>query len=322
MIGYHASHEQFSPKDLLDYVQNAEDHGFQSVMSSDHIAPWSVRQGNSGFNWSWLGAALQATENLSYGSLAIPIGLRFHPAVVAQAAATLADMFPDRFRWIAAGSGEAMNETIVGEGWPDKEERNARLLEGVTMIRQLWAGETVTKKEGFIHAEHAKIWSLPKNLPSIYGAALTPETARWIGGWADGLITVRKPPEEMKAMIQAFRDGGGHGKPIILQLQICWAKSEEDALDHAYDQWRSNALSAKQNANLTTPEKFDEATKDIQKEDFRKLLYLSSKAEDHINWIKQYQDMGFQDIYIHNTHRDQKSFIEFFGREVLPHVQN
>lgn len=322
MIGYHASHEQFGPKDLLNYVQLAQEHGFESIMSSDHIAPWSIRQGNSGFNWSWLGAALRATDKLSYGSLAIPIGLRFHPAVIAQAAATLADMYPSRFNWIAAGSGEAMNETMVGQGWPEKAERNARLLEGVQMIRKLWNGETVTKTDGYIRAHHAKIWSLPARPPLIYGAALTDETARWAGNWADGLITVRKPPEEMLKTINAFREGGGAGKPIVLQLQICWAGTEEEALDHAYDQWRSNALSPRQNADLTTPERFDEATKDIKKEEFKKLLLLSSKAEDHIEWIRQYQGMGIQDIYIHNTHRDQKAFIEFFGKEVLPHVED
>jgi len=143
MIGYHASHEQFSPADLLRFAQAAEVARFGAVMSSDHLVPWSVRQGHSGFAWSWLGAAMQATQ-LPFASLAIPTGGRYHPAIVAQAAATLSDLFPGRLRWIAAGSGEAMNEQALGEGWPDKDERNQRLLEGVSMIRKLWAGNTVS----------------------------------------------------------------------------------------------------------------------------------------------------------------------------------
>jgi coenzyme F420-dependent glucose-6-phosphate dehydrogenase len=142
-FGYHVSHEQFAPSDLLQWTKRAEEAGFDCAMSSDHFHPWSERQGQSGFAWSWLGAAMEAT-NLPFGIISAP-GYRYHPAVIAQGAATLAQMYPDRL-WLAFGSGEAINEYITGAAWPDKHERNARLLECAQIIRALLAGETVTHR--------------------------------------------------------------------------------------------------------------------------------------------------------------------------------
>ncbi|HEX2091618.1 MAG TPA: TIGR03885 family FMN-dependent LLM class oxidoreductase, partial [Longimicrobiaceae bacterium] len=235
-IGYHCSHEQYPPSELLRLVQLAERAGFECAMSSEHFHPWSERQGHSGFALSWIGAALQATT-IPIGVLAIPGGWRYHPAIVAQAGATLAEMFPGRF-WMAPGSGEALNEHVVGEHWPAKEERNARLLEAVEIIRALWRGETVTRY-GRIRVEEAKLYSLPGTPPPLIGPALSPETAEWMGGWADGLITIVGEPEGMRAIIDAFRRGGGEGKPVFLQAQLSFARREEDALRAAWEQWRS-----------------------------------------------------------------------------------
>ena len=157
LIGFHASHEQIDPRSLLAAVQAAEAAGFQAAMCSDHFSPWSARQGESGFAWSWLGAALQATS-LSFGVVNAP-GQRYHPAIIAQAAATLAQMFPDRF-WVALGSGEAMNEHITGERWPVKSVRNARLGECVDIMRALFAGETVSH-QGLVQVDRARLWTLP-----------------------------------------------------------------------------------------------------------------------------------------------------------------
>lgn len=317
VIGYHASHEQFSPQELLTYVKAAETAGFKAAMSSDHLVPWSVRQGNSGFAWTWLGAAMQTTQ-LPFGSLAIPTDGRYHPAIVAQAAATLCDLFPRRFQWIAAGSGEAMNEKALGRPWPDKAGRNALLLEGVSIIRKLWSGDTVSTRTGLIQTDNLKLWSLPRSLPKIYGAALSSETANWMGKWADGLITVYKPAPEMREIIKAFEDGGGRGKPMVLQFQLSWAETRQVAIADAWDQWRCCALDAHELANLATPEQFDAATAHLTIEDFDVDLCASEHATDHIDWIRQYQAMGFSEIYLHNRGRNQLDFINFFGREVLP----
>lgn len=320
MIGYHASHEQFSPRDLLNFVRQAEGSGFGAVMSSDHITPWSVRQGNSGYNWAWLGAALEAT-NLRYGSLAIPTGHRHHPAIIAQAAATLSSMYPGRFTWIAAGSGEAMNEHITGDEWPNKDERNQRLLEGVELLRSLWAGETVTRTDGLIKSDRVKIWSLPEKPPQIYGAALSLKTARWIGEWADGMITVHGSDDQLQKMIEAFHEGGGKGKKLILQLQISWAATKERARHQAWDQWRCRKIPAIKLAELRTPEDFDAACAHVTPEEVEEGMLLSHEAGIFIDAIQKYQKMGFQEIYLHNAGRNQSEFIEFFGKNVLSQCQ-
>src|SRR5687767_11537367 len=143
LFSYHASHEQFSPRDLLQFVCAAEQSGFDAAFSSDHLQPWGAIQGHSANLWSWLGAAMQATSRLQFGAITVPGGWRYHPVVTAHALGTLTQMYPDRLPWIALGSGEAINERTVGLGWPDKDERDARLAEAASIIRRLLAGETV-----------------------------------------------------------------------------------------------------------------------------------------------------------------------------------
>nr|BFE82789.1 hypothetical protein GCM10020093_053900 [Planobispora longispora] len=205
--GFHSSHEQIHPAALLKAVVRAEQAGFAAAMSSDHFSPWSARQGHSGFAWSWLGAALQAT-GLRFGVVNAP-GQRYHPAIVAQAIGTLAAMFPGRF-WAALGTGEASNEHITGEGWPRKPVRTARLRECVDVIRALLAGEEVSH-DGLVTVDRARLWTRPETPPELVGAAVSVETARWCAEWADGLITVNAPIETLRRMIGAYRDAGGRG---------------------------------------------------------------------------------------------------------------
>src|ERR687895_1507821 len=186
LFGFHASHEQVHPGALLAAVRRAEDAGFDAAMSSDHISPWSARQGHSAFAWSWLGAAMQATR-LPFGVVNAP-GQRYHPAIIAQAIATLATMYPGRF-WAALGTGEASNEHITGGGWPRKDVRNARLRECVEVIRALHAGEEVSH-DGLVTVDRARVWTLPDEPPPLVGAAVSVETAAAVAAWADGLITV------------------------------------------------------------------------------------------------------------------------------------
>jgi CRISPR-associated Csx3 family protein len=181
-------------------------------------------KGESGFSWAWLGAAMQATS-LPFGVICAP-GQRYHPAIVAQAAATLAEMFPNRL-WVSLASGEALNERITGEHWPPKSERNARLKECVDIIRALWAGETVTHY-GRVRVEEAKLYTRPEIPLRVIGAAVTAETAEWLGSWADGLYTISRPPEELKKVVEAFYRGGGEGKPMYLKVQISYARNDAD----------------------------------------------------------------------------------------------
>jgi coenzyme F420-dependent glucose-6-phosphate dehydrogenase len=316
-LGFHASHEQFAPSALLAHVQLAERAGFDAAMCSDHFAPWSESQGESGFAWSWLGAAMQATS-LPFGVVNAP-GERYHPAIIAQAAATLAEMFPDRF-WVALGSGQALNEHITGAPWPPKPERNARLRECVEIMRALWAGETVTHI-GLVTVEEAKLWSLPERPPMIVGPALTPETAEFAGEWADAFITVNAPREQLERMIEAFRRGGGEGKPIYLQVHLSFAETDDAALANAYDQWRTPIFPGVVNEYLRTPAQLEAAARFVDPEDVATMVRVSSSLEQHIEWLSQDLELGFDHLYLHNVGRNQETFIEAFGAEVLPRLR-
>lgn len=317
MIGYHASHEQYAPGALLDWVRAAEAAGFDAGMCSDHYFPWNDQQGESGFAFSWLGAALQATS-LSFGSVCAP-GQRYHPAIVAQAAATLAAMFPGRY-WIALGSGQYLNEHITGTGWPVKAERNARLREAVEVIRALWAGETVSH-DGTFKVEDACLYTRPEEAPLIAGAAVTAETARWVAEWADVLITVDRPTDELREVVDAFREGGGADKPMYLQMQLSFAPTEDEALRAAHDEWGTNVLDSSLLTDLRMPRDFEAAAEHVRPEDVRGSVRVSHESGRHAEWIRGALDLGFDRVYLHNVHRDQERFIRVFGEEVLPQLR-
>lgn len=313
-IGYHASHEQFKPSLLLNYAMMAEEYGFDAVHSSDHFHPWNERQGESGFSFAWLGAAMQATK-LPFGLVCAP-GQRYHPAIVAQAIATLGEMFPERF-WISLGSGEAINESITGDPWPEKSTRNTRLLESYEIIQRLLNGETVSS-DGIVHVDNATLYTRPTIKPLVIGAAVSKETAGWMGGWADGLITVNKPYEELKEVVEAFRAGGGEGKPLFLKVQLSYASTKMEAVRSAYDQWRTNVIDNDLLADLSTVEEFEKAASSVLPEDLYSSVCISADLEEHLQWIKEYYSLGFSTIILHNVNRNQERFIKDFGSEVLP----
>lgn len=271
IIGYHASHEQFTPSDLLKWTIMAEQAGFGAINSSDHFHPWNERQGQSGYSFAWLGAAMQATK-LPFGVVCAP-GQRNHPAIVAQAAATLAQLFPGRF-WMALGSGEALNENITGDKWIMKPERNARLLECADVIKRLLNGETVTHY-GRVTVQEAKLYTRPQQLPLLIGAAVSQKTAEWMGSWADGLITVHKPLNELKAVIEGFKKNGGAGKSLYLKVQLSYARSEKDALEGAYDQWRTNILSGDILDDLWQVKQYEAAAQFVRPEDLKGPVLIS-----------------------------------------------
>ena len=313
-ISYQASHEQFPPSSLVKWAVMAEEAGFGAINSSDHFHPWSVRQGHSGFSFAWLGAAMQATK-IPFGVVCSP-GQRYHPAIVAQAAATLCEMFPGRF-WMSLGSGEALNENITGEKWPYKKHRQERLLECVQVMRRLFNGEEVTH-HGKIIVEEAKLYTLPSQLPMMFGAAVSDATATWIGSWADGMITVHKPINELKKTLQAFEIGGGKGKPMYVKVQLSYARDESTAIEGAWDQWRSNILSGEILDDLWKPEQYDAASQFVRKEDLKKMVHISTDPQFYIDLIKTYADLGISNIVLHNVNKEQELFIKDFGEKVLP----
>src|SRR5687768_10480588 len=236
-IGFHASHEQVSPDQLLSDVQQAESAGFEMAMCSDHFSPWSGRQGHSSFAWAWLGAAL-ATTRLPFGVVTAP-GQRYHPAVTAQAIATLGVMFPGRF-WVALGSGEASNEHVTGDRWPRKEVRTRRLEECVQVIRRLLEGEEVSH-EGLVTVDRARLWEVPDPRPRLVGPAVSVASAARVASWSEGMVTVNQPLDRLRQMVEAYRGAGGAG-PLALQVHLSWAPTEAEAEELAHDQWRSNVF--------------------------------------------------------------------------------
>lgn len=314
-VGYHASHEQFLPSELLRLAQQADAAGFQAALNSDHFHPWSDAQGQSGFAWSWMGAALATTKLSSIGVVNAP-GQRYHPAIIAQALGTLAEMFPGR-AWAALGSGQLVNEGITGEPWPAKDQRNARLKECVDIMRALFRGETVTHR-GLVTVEEAKLYSRPAKPPMLVGAAITPETAEWVGSWADGLITVSKPPEQLRKMVDAFRRGGGEGKPMFLKVQLSWAEREEAAMQGALEQWATNIFASSVLTDLRRPEQFAEMAKTVQPKDIDGIVRVSSSLQRHVDWLAEDVRLGFSRLYLHNVNRGQDAFIRAFAEKVLP----
>jgi probable non-F420 flavinoid oxidoreductase len=315
-IGFHASHEQFPPSRLLRLIQRCPEAGFDAVQCSDHIEPWSADQGESGFAFAWLGAAMQAIS-LPFSVVTAPGG-RYHPAIVAQAIATLAEMFPGRFS-VALGSGEAMNEHITGAVWPPKEVRNQRLGECVNIIRRLLAGERVTQ-EGLVKVHEAKVWSLPEESPPLIAAALSRETARWAGSWGDGLITVNQPEDKLRQIIEAFRETAGD-KPLMLQVHLSWAESEEEAVGAAHRQWRGNVFPGPLAEDLRLAEQFDAAATFVRPEDMRKSVDISSDPSWHVDNLARYADLGFTTVFCHNVGENQEEFIDVFGEKVLPQLR-
>ena len=315
VFGFHCSHEQIPPSALLAAVQRAEAAGFDAAMSSDHFSPWSSRQGQSAFAWSWLGAALQATS-LPFGVVNAP-GQRYHPAIIAQAIATLAQMFPGRF-WAALGSGEASNERITGEVWPRKDLRDQRLVECVEVIRRLLRGEEVSH-DGLVHVNRARLWTLPQTVPDLVGPAVTPETAARHAAWADGLITVNQSKETLQKVLDSYRGAGGRG-PARRQIHHSWAPTEDEALAIAHDQWRSNIFGPPVCWDLESSEAFDVISKDVTADQVKQSVRVSSGLGQHVEWLHEYIEQGWDELYLHPVGKQQSGFIEAFGEHVLPQL--
>lgn len=316
VVGFHASHEQIHPAQLLRDVQAAERAGFVAAMCSDHFAPWSARQGHSGFAWSWLGAAM-ATTNLPFGVVNAP-GQRYHPAIVAQAVGTLAAMFPGRF-WVALGSGEHMNEHITGDGWPRKELRQRRLEESAQVIRRMLEGEEVSH-DGLVRVNRARLWTRPEHRPDLIATAVSIETARISAAWADGLITVNQPAEQLRKVIDAYRSAGGRGR-IAVQVHLSWAPTEDEAEHIAHDQWRTNVFPPPVPWDLETPEHFDSVAQQVRPEDVRGTVLVSDDPARHLEWLADLAELGFDEIYLHHVGQEQERFIEVFGERVLPELK-
>lgn len=315
VYGFHASHEQISPRQLLADVRRAEQAGFRAAMCSDHLEPWSERQGHSGLAWPWLGAAL-ATTDLTFGTVTAP-GQRYHPVIVAQAIATLGQMFPGRF-WTALGSGEYSNEHVTGEPWPDKATRQRRLEECVDVIGRLLDGETVTHA-GLVTVHEARLWERPDPRPQLIAPAVSVDTAVRGAAWADGLATINAAPDTLRRMLDAWDDAGGADHKI-LQVHVSWAPTDEEALAIALDQWRSNVFAPPACWDLTRASLDVVSREGVTPEQVHRSVLVSSDLGLLTQRIHDLASLGFGTVYLHHVGQDQGAFLDAFGARVLPQL--
>jgi coenzyme F420-dependent glucose-6-phosphate dehydrogenase len=322
-IGYAAMLEQFHPNDLLDWCVQAEEAGFDAgFMVSEHFHPWTPQQGQAAFAWAFMGA-LGLRTSLRFGTAVTFPGFRYHPAVVAHAAATLGAMFPGRF-WLGLGAGEALNEHILGLEWPEVNVRSEMLFESIEIISKLFEGKVVKHRGKHFKLESAKLYTRPDMPVPIYVATSGPVNAKRTGKYAQGMITVGAADEKIKLLWMECDAGCAEvGKPTIpklLQLHVSWARTEEEALDNAMREWPNGGM-AFPKQDIKNPEDFAAMAKLVRPEDFKNRVLISADLEQHLEHVQKYVDMGFDEVHLHNVGRNQAEFIEVFGREVLPNLR-
>lgn len=324
VVGYAASFEQFHPTDLLAYCQQAEASGFSSVMASDHFHPWVPSQGHSAFVWSWMGA-LGAVTNLRFGTGVTPPGYRYHPAVLAQAAATLEAMFPGRF-YLGLGAGEALNEHITGDYWPEAPVRLERLMESIEIIQELFTGKKVKHRGAHFNMESAKLYTMPDAPPPIYVATSGPVMAKRTGKYTDGLITVGAADEKLRMLMGKFEEGAREaGKdpstmPKMIQVKISYADTLEEATENAIREWPNGGM-AFPKADIRDPEDFEAMAKLVRAENYKNRVLLTPDLDEHVSYLQHFIDLGFNEVYIHNVGRTQEAFIKAYGERVIPNLR-
>ncbi|MEP6478035.1 MAG: TIGR03557 family F420-dependent LLM class oxidoreductase [Rhodoglobus sp.] len=320
-IGLAAMLEQFHPNDIVADAKFAEEHGFSGVMAADHFQPWVPQQGQAAFVWNVMTAIAGNTTGDVGPGVTCP-SFRFHPAIVAQASATLAAMYPGR-HWLGLGSGEALNEHIVGGYWPEAPERINRMFEAIDIIKKLFTGKDVKHSGQFFKLETTRLWTLPDSPPPIYVATAGPVTAKRAGKTVDGLITVGAPLEKISGLFQKFDEGAKEvGKdpstmPKVLQLHLSWAATDEEALANAMVEWPNGGMKFPK-GDIRSPFEFEQMAKLVRPEDFEGRMLISSDPDKHRAEIQKYLDLGITHLYLHNVGRNQREWAEVFGRDVLP----
>ena len=315
-IGYALSSEEHTPNDLVRHARLAEQAGFTFALISDHFHPWVDAQGHSPFVWSVIGAIARATERLELGTGVTCPTIRIHPAIIAHAAATVAAMMPGRF-FLGVGTGENLNEHILGDRWPPHDVRLDMLEEAIMVIRQLWQGGTQSHYGRYYTVENARLYTLPKSPPQIMVGASGPRAAELAGRVGDGLISTAPDPE----IIRSFADAGGAGKPRYAQLTVCWADDEATARRTAYEIWPNAGVKGELSQELPTPAHFEQAAKMVSEADAVEQIICGPDPERHITAIQKYIDAGYDHVYIHQIGPDQAGFCQFYAQQILPQFQ-
>jgi coenzyme F420-dependent glucose-6-phosphate dehydrogenase len=310
--GLTLSSEEHPPRRLVDIATLAEEHGFDFVSISDHYHPWIDEQGHSPFVWSVLGALAERTSSLDVAVGVTCPTVRIHPAVLAQATATCAQLFGGRFTW-GVGSGEALNEHILGDRWPPVDMRLEMLEEAVGVVRELWGGEQVTHRGTHYTVENARIYDPPSPAPPIIVSAFGPQAAELAARIGDGLWVSGASTD----IIQRWRDAGGAG-PVYAQLTLCWAADRDDAVKTAHRIWPNTGVPGQLSQDLPTPTHFEQASSVVTPEQIAESVSCGPDPQPVLGAIEEMLDAGIDHLYLHQVGPDQEGFCRFWTDELAP----
>jgi coenzyme F420-dependent glucose-6-phosphate dehydrogenase len=312
-IGYSLSSEELSPAELINNARMAEEAGFEFALISDHFHPWTNDQPNSPFVWSVLGAIAQTAQRLHLGTgVTCPL-IRIHPAIVAQAAATVATMMPGRF-FLGVGTGEYLNEHITGQRWPAPRHRLEMLEEAMAVMRRLWKGGWQSFDGKYYRIDQARIFTMPDEPPPIMVAANNSAAVELAGRCGDGLINFEPSAE----VVKRFERSGGKGKPRYGQVTVSYASSEADAAKAVLRYWRNSGIGGHLMTDLKLPGHFEEVLASVPPEKIVEGMPLGPEVSRHLDGIEKFVDAGFDHVYVHQVGPRQQEFIEFYSQEVLP----
>jgi G6PDH family F420-dependent oxidoreductase len=315
-LGYHLSSEEHPAPDLVGYAGRAEEVGFSYAVISDHLHPWTHRQGQSPFVWSVLGAIAQATRRLRLGTVTAPIR-RTPPYLVAHASATIATLLPGRF-FLGVGSGENLNEHVTGEWWPPSAVRREMLEEAIEVIRKLWEGGNVEHFGAHFTVDNARLYSVPTASPAIVVAAMSEKAAELAGRVGDGMIAVSPDP----TLVRTFREAGGAGKPVYGQIDVCVAEDEAEARRIAHAQWAAPAaLPPRLLAKLRVPADFEAVAGLVTEEQVAEKILCGADPDRHLARIDEFAAAGFDHVHVHQVGADQEAFFRFYEDELLPRLK-
>ncbi|MBV9342546.1 MAG: TIGR03557 family F420-dependent LLM class oxidoreductase [Acidobacteria bacterium] len=314
-IGYKLTSEEFPASALVRFARAAEEHGFTFASISDHYHPWTDRQGQSPFVWSVIGGIAQVTSKLIVGTGVTCPSFRVHPAIIAQAAATAAEMMSGRF-FLGVGTGENLNEHILGQGWPEIEIRQQRLAESIQIIRTLWQPGQHSFQGKYFTVENASIYSLPDEAPPIMIAAAGPKSAKLAAEFGDGLIATEPNGE----LVQEFRGAGDAEKPCYGELAVCFDPDESKAQQLAHEIWPVAGLPGQLFSELPLPSLFESAAKLVSVDQIAKLIPCGPDPVRHLNAIREYTEAGFSHVFIHQIGPNQEAFMDFYAKEILPEL--
>jgi G6PDH family F420-dependent oxidoreductase len=311
-LGYFLATEEFGPAELVAQARAAEQSGFDALWISDHYHPWNDAQGNSPLVWSVIGAISQVCRLPITTAVTCPT-VRVHPAVIAQAAATSAVMCQGRFT-LGVGSGEAINEHILGDPWPSTDVRLEMLEEAVGVIRRLWSGEFVNHHGRHYTVDHARVYTLPDRPPPVYVSGFGPKSIALAGRIGDGYITTKLAPDA----VRVFRDSGGGDKPVQGAFKACFAADEDEAVRIAHERWPHSALPGELAQVLPSPRHFEQATRLVPPEAVRDMYVCGPDADAHVRQIAAYAKAGFDELYVANIGPHRDGFFRLYAEEVLP----